>query len=351
MSGPAHPRVTSVALLVVKETTPGTLYALYEVLGSAGVAWPAVTGQRTDAPRLDVRIVSADGKPFAGVMGVPIAPHAALDAAGAPDVVIATDLDLTGLADPRGRWPAEARWLAQQWRRGAVLVSVCTGAVLLAEAGVLDGAEATTHWSAAGLFRDLYPAVRLRPERVLCPAGEAHRLLTSGGAASWEDLALHLVGRFCGAAEAVRLAKLFLLGDRSAGQSAFAAMATPRRHEDAAVGKAQAWIAEHYAEANPVAGMAAASGLASRTFKRRFRAATGYAPIDYAQALRLEEAKQLLERTAMALEAVAEAVGYEDPASFRRLFRRRTGVSPARYRRQFGSTGTPGSGASGRSRS
>ena len=72
MSGPAHPRVTSVALLVVKETTPGTLYALYEVLGSAGVAWPAVTGQRTDAPRLDLRIVSADGKPLAGVMGVPI---------------------------------------------------------------------------------------------------------------------------------------------------------------------------------------------------------------------------------------------------------------------------------------
>lgn len=336
MRSDPRPRATSVALLVVKETTPGTLYALYEVLASAGVAWRAITGEATDAPRLDVRIVSADGTPFAGAMGVPIAPHAALDAAAAPDVVIATDLDLTALPDPRGHWPVEARWLARQWARGAMLVSVCTGAVLLAEAGVLDGAEATTHWSATGLFRDLYPAVRLRPERVLCPAGEAHRLVTSGGAASWEDLALYLIGRFCGAAEAVRVARLFLLGDRSVGQSAFAAMPRPRRHEDAAVARAQDWIAEHYTEANPVAGMAAASGLAERTFKRRFRAATGYAPIDYVQALRVEEAKQLLERSAMALDAIAKAVGYEDPASFRRLFRRRTGVSPARYRRQFG---------------
>jgi transcriptional regulator GlxA family with amidase domain len=340
MTGTTHPPVTSVALLVVKQTTPGTLYALYEVLASAGVAWPAVTGEATDAPRLDVRIVSADGAPFAGVMGVPVAPHASLAASGAPDVIIATDLDLTTIPDPRGLWPVEAAWLARQWARGAMLVSVCTGAVLLAEAGVLDGAEATTHWSAAGLFRDLYPAVRLHPERVLCPAGEAHRLVTSGGAASWEDLALYLVGRFCGAAEAVRVAKLFLLGDRSAGQSAFAAMARPRRHEDAAVAKAQAWIAEHYAGANPVAGMVRVSGLAERSFKRRFRAATGYAPIDYVQALRIEEAKQLLERSALGLEEVAAAVGYEDPASFRRLFRRRTGVSPARYRRQFGGAAT-----------
>lgn len=334
--------MTSVALLVVRETTPGTLYALYEVLASTGVAWTAITGEATDAPRFAVRIVSADGAPFTGTMGVPVAPHAALAAAGAPDVVIATDLDLCAVAEPRGRWPEEARWLATQWARGAMLASVCTGAVLLAEAGVLDGMEATTHWSAAGLFRDLYPAVRLRPERVLCPAGEAHRLLTSGGAASWEELALHLVARFCGAAEAVRIAKLFLLGDRSAGQSAFAAMARPRWHEDAAVARAQAWIAEHYAQANPVAGMVAASGLAERTFKRRFRAATGYAPIDYAQALRIEEAKQLLERGALGLDAVAEAVGYEDPASFRRLFRKRTGVSPARYRRQFGRAALPG---------
>lgn len=329
------PRVTTVGLLAVQETTPGTLYALYEVLGSAGVVWTAITGEETGAGRFAVQVVAAGRAPFQGALGAPIAPQATFDECD-PDIVIATDIDLTGVADPRGHWPAEAAWLRRQWARGATLVPVCTGSVLLAEAGVLDGAEATTHWCATGLFRDLYPAVRLRPERVLCPAGEAHRLVTCGGSASWEELALYLVGRYCGEAEAVRIARLFLLGDRSAGQAAFAAMARPRRHEDAAVARAQAWIAEHYAEANPVAGMTAASGLAERTFKRRFQAATGYAPIDYVQALRIEEAKQLLERARLTLEEVGAAVGYEDPASFRRLFRRRTGVSPARYRRQFG---------------
>lgn len=330
-------RVTSVALLAVRETTPGTLYALYEVLGSAGVTWTAITGEATGAPRFSVQIAAAARAPFRAAMGAPIEPQAALDECD-PDIAIVTDLDLTGIADPRGHWPNETRWLERQWERGATLISVCTGSVLLAEAGVLDGVEATTHWCATGLFRDVYPRVRLRPERVLCPAGEAHRLVTCGGAASWEDLALYMVNRYCGASEAVRIAKLFLLGDRSAGQAAFAAMAKPRRHEDAAVAKAQSWIADNYAGANPVAGMVAASGLAERTFKRRFRAATGYAPIDYVQALRIEEAKQMLERGTTGVEVVAEAVGYADPASFRRLFRKSTEVSPARYRRQLGAS-------------
>ena len=212
---------------------------------------------------------------------------------------------------------------------------MCTGSVLLAEAGLLDGREATTHWSAAGLFSAWYPSVRLRPERILAPAGPEHRIITSGGAASWEDLALYLIARFCGEAEAVRTAKIFLFGDRSEGQLPYAAMARPRRHEDAVIARCQAWIAGHYAADNPVTRMVAQSGLPERSFKRRFKAATGYAPVDYVQTLRIEEAKQLLETTADPTDAVAHQVGYEDPAFFRRLFKRRTGVTPARYRQRF----------------
>ncbi len=148
-------------------------------------------------------------------------------------------------------------------------------------------------------------------------------------------MALHLIARFSGEAEAIRIAKLFLLGDRRDGQLPFSALGRRRGHDDAVVGDCQAWIAEHYAGPNPVARMVSRAGLPERTFKRRFKAATGYAPVAYVQALRIEEAKQILETTAEPTDAVANAVGYEDPGFFRRLFKRRTGLTPARYRQRF----------------
>jgi transcriptional regulator GlxA family with amidase domain len=206
---------------------------------------------------------------------------------------------------------------------------------MLAEAGLLDGEEATCHWAATETMRSRYPEVRLRPERVLVASGPGHRIVTAGATASWTDLALYLVARFCGEDEARRAAKLFLFGDRSAGQLPFAARVRPRQHDDAAIAAAQGWIAEHYGEANPVAGMTAASGLAPRTFKRRFEAATGYAPLAYALSLRIEEAKQMLETTDAPIEAVAGEVGYTEAAAFRRVFKRATGISPHEYRKRF----------------
>ncbi len=256
-------------------------------------------------------------------------------------MIIVTDLTLPLGGDPRGRWKAEAAWVRERFEQGATICSVCTGSVFLAEAGLLDGMEATTHWSAIDIMRRHYPLVTLRPERILSPAGPEHRIVTGGGASSWEDLALYLVARFCGPAEAVRIAKVFVLGDRSEGQLPFSAMGKARRHEDAVVAECQIWIADHYTASNPVSRLVERSGLPPRTFKRRFKAATGYSPVDYVQALRIEEAKQILETTSEPTDSIAHAVGYDDPAFFRRLFKRRTGVTPARYRRRFQSVFEP----------
>src|SRR5690606_24924363 len=135
--------------------------------------------------------------------------------------------------------------------------------------------------------------------------GDGGRIVTSGGAASWEDLALYLIARYCGPREAVRIAKLFLFGDRAEGQLPFAGARPAQRHNDRVIADAQIWIAGNYGHANPVSHMVARSGLTERTFKRRFAAATGYTPKDYVQTLRIEEAKHLLETTAMATDAVA----------------------------------------------
>lgn len=326
-------------LLALPETTPATLHGLYEVFVSVGVAWNEIAAQASEAPRFSTRIVARSAAPFRSPFGVPIAPDAGLDQAGPADVVIVTDLALASGQDPRGGWREEAAWLREQFDEGATVCSVCTGSVLLAEAGLLDGREATTHWAASDIFSRYYPRVDLRPERILCPAGPEHRIITSGGSGSWSDLALYLIARLCDPAEAVRITKLFVLGDRSEGQLPFAAMGRAATHDDAVIARCQDWLVDHYGSSNPVARMVALSGLPERSFKRRFKQATGYTPIDYTQALRIEEAKQILETTSEPTDAVGHIVGYNDPAFFRRLFRRMTGVTPARYRQRYSTIG------------
>lgn len=330
------PSPLQVHLLALPETTPAVFYGLFEVFSAVGDGWTALTGESGTVPPPQVRMVSRAGGMLTSPAGIPLGPLSPLAGTPRADIAVATDLDLGGADfDPRGRWPEEAHWLAEQHRLGATVCSVCTGSVLLAEAGLLAGLDATTHWGAADIFARHYPEVRLRADRILCPAGAEHRIVTSGGSATWADLALYLIGRFCGAAEAVRIAKLFVIGDHSDGQLPFAARLPARHHEDAVVEQCQAWIAEHYDEPNPVATLVRRSKLPERTFKRRFKAATGYSPVEYVQILRVEEAKQLLESTTAPVDAIAQQVGYTDPTFFRRLFKRRTGVTPARYRQRF----------------
>jgi len=335
MTGHADRQPIRISILALPESTPAMIYGLYEVLTSVGVIWHQLTGVGEPRPRFMVDIVSLDGKPYPSPVGIPITPNAALGDVGQSDVVIVTDLALSLDFEPKGRWPEMAEWLRARRRDGAIVCSVCTGTVLLAEAGLLDDTEATTHWSACDLFARHFPNIALRPERIIVPAGEGHRVITSGGSASWEDLVLYLIGRLCSPAEAIHTAKIFLFGDRDEGQLPYAAMIRPRNHSDAIIRDCQEWVGLHYDDTNPVAKMVARSGLNERTFKRRFRAATGQSPMDYVQTLRIEEAKQELETTDTATDEIAHSVGYEDPTYFRRLFKKRTGITPSRYRQRF----------------
>lgn len=334
-----HAQPVRVAILALPETTPMAVHGLYEVFSAVGWMWQHLTGERAGAPLMQPRIVAMSPAPIASAVGIPILPQATLDAVPDCDIVIATDVELPLPAGALAGWAPAADWIRRQRQAGAIVCSTCSGSLFLAEAGLLDGREAASHWSATDLFRDRYPQVRLRPERILCDSGGDGRLITTGGASSWQDLALYLIGRCCGPAEAVRIAKIFLIGDRAGGQLPFAAMTRPRQHDDAVISDCQAWIAAHYDAPNPVARMVQRSGLPERSFKRRFRSATGYTPIAYVQALRIEEAKQMLEAGDTGTDAVAAAVGYEDPAFFRRLFKRSAGLTPAQYRQRYRGVG------------
>ena len=311
------------------------IYGLHEVFTCVGTMWQMVTGDQVHSRQISPQIVGASTDPIRTSLGVPLVPDTAFDDKARMDVIIVSDLFLGSDLDLTGLWPKAISWLQAQHRQGAIICSVCTGSLLLAEAGFLDGREATTHWSARGIFDQRYPKVKLQAQKVLVPSGQEHDVVTSGGSASWTDLSLYLISRFCGEGEARRISKVFLFGDRSQGQLPFAAMVRPRQHEDASISECQSWIADNYHVSNPVAEMARRSGLNDRTFKRRFHASTGYTPINSVQSLRVEEAKHMLETTDEPIEEISGQVGYEDSGSFRRLFKRTVGTSPRGYRQRY----------------
>lgn len=332
MDDSAPTSVPEIAILALPQSTPAALYGLYEVFSSVGRTWEELTGEPAEGRPLSARVVTRGGAPITSALGFTITPNGDLSAA---DVVIVTDIAIPPEPELGTAWRDEIAWLRERHAAGAIICSVCTGTIVLAEAGLLDGLEATTHWSSVDFMRARYPSVRLAPQKILAPAGNGDQIITGGGATAWEDMALYLVARLSSSAEAVRIAKIFLLGDHSEGQLPFAGARKPKHHADGVVSAAQGWIVDNYHLSNPVARMIDQAGLTERTFTRRFRAATGYSPMDYVQTLRIEEAKHLLETTTTSVEVIAIEVGYEDPNFFRRLFKRKVGITPARYRQRF----------------
>ncbi|HVO03624.1 MAG TPA: helix-turn-helix domain-containing protein [Candidatus Cybelea sp.] len=332
-----HPRSRTpvVCLLTTPETSPSVLFGLFDVLSSAGSVYPEMLEGKTGNLMFDVKIVAATKAPFRCFGNILLEPAAGIDEIDFAEVVIVCDMFQPIDASPRGRYPNEVGWLKRMHRAGALLGSVCTGSLVLAEAGLLDGLESATHWAYHKVFRDHYPKVKLREDSILCLSAEDERIVTAGGTTSWQELSLHLIRRFGGPRQAILTTKVFLLGDRSDGQLPFALMLPSAPVSDAAIADAQEWISANYACINPVARMAAMSGLTPRTFARRFRAATGIDPIDYVQSLRVEEARQMLDADGLGIDEIGRAVGYEDATSFRRLFKRRMGLTPAAYRRKF----------------
>ncbi len=311
------------------------LFSILDVLASVGRDWEMLHGLPAQVPAFSASLRTADGAPYWDVNGRKITPDAVLTEAPEPDLIIVSDLHF----DPHAGLPQELRpvadWIAETQARGAIVTSVCSGAVLLGAAGLLDGKEATTHWGFADMLARNYPDVNVCRERILVPAGDGHRVVTAGGASAWADLMLYLIGRFAGAEEARRIAKIYLIDPHLDGQLTYASLTSARQHEDQLIAEAQVWAAEHYDTFSPVAAMAERSRMTERGFHRRFKKATGQAPVDYIQTLRIEEAKQLLETTAAPIDEIAAEIGYSEPSSFRSAFRKRVGISASAYRKKW----------------
>ena len=324
-----------VALLAAPETSSLVLYGLYDVLLSAGAVYPDMVAGALAETLLDVKVVAAAATPFRCIGNVAIEPHASVASIGHVDVAIVCDIYMPIDTPPRDRYLVEIAWLKQVHGDGGLVCSVCSGSLVLAEAGLLDGRRCAGHWAYRDLFRTAYPKVEFALDSILILESEAEGIVTAASVTAWQDLALYIIARLCGPEQALRSAKVYLLSGHDDGQLPFAAMSRRIQKADGAIAKCQEWIADHYTTPNPVTAMVEMSGLNRRTFMRRFRAATGYLPLEYVQTLRVEEAKQIIESEVENLDDVGFMVGYDDPTFFRRLFKRQTGLTPAAYRRKF----------------
>lgn len=325
---------THVSLVAIPDAVISTLGGIYDVLGSLqNVA--AIDEALSEKSPLEVEIVSESGGPVDLASGLPLAVHRGVREVPATDVVIVPSVLVSGERWRAGRYPGLVQWLRDVHADGALLCSACSGVFLLAETGLLDGVETTVHWVYARTFRDSFPRVPVLPERALVAAGERQEIISSGASTSWHDLVLYLVTRLVSPVAAQAVARFYALQWHAEGLAPYAVFMPRRDHGDAVVLEAQQWLQTHFGVGSPVEEMVARSGLAERTFKRRFTAATGHAPIDYVQRLRIEEGKRRLERSQASIEEISWSVGYEDPAFFRRLFKRLTHVTPGAYRRKF----------------
>lgn len=326
-------------VLAAESCRGAILYGLYDLLTSVGSAWSYLTEGTPSPPLTRVRIVARTKEPFRCINGVPVMPDATLDEADDAEIICLPNFRIGEVTLPREILGPEIDWVAHRHASGARLATACSGSALLADAGLLDGESATAHWSMREIFQKHYPNVSFCPERTLTFAGEGDSIIMSGGMASWQDLALYLIARFVGPEHAAKSARFYCVDPRPDGQRHYAAPMQRLQSEDAVIQECQVWLADAYGESDAVGRMITRTGLPRRTFDRRFRAATGYSPKGYIQSLRVEEAKQFLEMDGYKVDAVAEAVGYSDPRTFRRLFKKMTGLSPGEYRRRFSSSG------------
>jgi transcriptional regulator GlxA family with amidase domain len=330
-------RSFTVALIGTPAASAGTVYGFYDVLASTRRDWSLLHGGSGVESPFRPMVLTRDGLPFRAGNNVLITPDGSFADCPHPDIVTVTDLHEFPGTDVRERYGPELAYLRQAWDAGATLCSACSGALLLAGTGVLEGYEGTSHWAYCDdLARD-YPRTRWLVDRRLVITGPDRRVMMGGSGSSWYMLALAVVARFASPVDAMRVARMKLLGSSDISAVAYSSLTRGAKAvDDPLISQCQIWAASNYRVEAPVSRLVALSGLPERTFKRRFTDCTGMSPLEYIHTLRLEEAKQLLESTDLPIEAVATEVGYQDASFFNRLFRRKVQLTPAGYRRRFG---------------
>lgn len=323
-------REHTVTILGFAQAYASAITGVLDLFALAGVSWDRLHGNQARR-HFRTQLASLRGEPVRCINHITLDSHLPIESVTKTDLLLIPTIGgpiESVLADNQALLPHIRRLYAA----GSDVASNCSGAFFLAEAGLLDGRPATTHWGYADKFRDRYPAVNLQAEKLIT---EQDRIACSGGGMAWFDLSLSLIERYCGHDVAIRTAKTHLLDLSRNTQAAYAQLRPRKYHQDPAILAVQDAMERRYAECLRMEQLAKEQHLSSRTLIRRFRLATGQTPLQYLQDLRIEAAKHHLESSAEPIERIIQKVGYEDQSSFTRLFRQATGLTPSQYRRRF----------------
>jgi len=223
-------------------------------------------------------------------------------------------------------------WIARQYKSGAEVASICTGAFLLASSGLLDGKTCSTHWAAAGNFRSTFPKVNLEADKLIT---DEHGIYTNGGAYSFLNLIIYLIEKYYDRQTAIYCSKVFQIEMDRQSQSEFIIFKGQKQHGDEMVKEAQAFIEKKLNEKISVESLSSRFAVSRRNFDRRFIKATGNTPLEYAQRVKVESAKKALETSRKNISEIMYEVGYSDEKAFREVFRKITGISPLEYRNKY----------------
>lgn len=223
------------------------------------------------------------------------------------------------------------------YQNGSSLASLCIGAFLLAETGLLSGKKCSTHWAHINEFRSKYPDIEVEDGAIIT---EHENIYSSGGANSLWNLILYLIGKFTDRELAVMISKYFALDISRNSQSQFAIFRGQRNHRDADIQKVQDYIEQHYDDKLNVDRLANLINVGRRTFERRFKTATNNTPIEYIQRVRIEAAKLSFEASRKNVSEIMFNVGYTDTKAFRDIFKKITGLTPIEYRNKFAKVAT-----------
>lgn len=318
-----------VTILAMQNTMAFSVTTPMDVFSQAGVMWNYFQGAKA-SPHFEVRLVTSTGRPFNCLYGARMVPDGSMHDVGRTDLVVVSsilDIDKTLRVQPD-----VCDWLRERYQAGTHIASICTGAFVLAETGLLDGKTATTHWAFAEQFKKRYPQIIFKPERLVTDEGD---LFCSGGYSAGLDLSLYLVEKYCGHDIALQSSKSLIADRGRTSQASYAVVQYHKDHGDERILALQEWIEKNFDKTFNYDDLADKSGMSHRTLVRRFKEATGETPLSYQQSIRVETAKRLLEKGTRSFDEITYRVGYADSSTFRKIFIKHTGLVPTRYRQRF----------------
>lgn len=320
----------AISLLIFDEVVPSSITGVIDLLSGANLYLTGI-GQ---PPAFHLELVGEKENP---PPGFPLIGYHTYADASRPHLIIIPSF-MVGKDSLLSDNVAGIEWIKQQRGKGTEVASLCVGSYFLAEAGLLDGKEVTSHWAVAGDMQRRYPAIKMRSDQVIT---DQDGIYTSGGAFSSLKLILYLIEKFCGREAAIWISKMYAIEMDRTSQAHFAVFTGQHQHEDKEILRAQQHIEQHYQDPISMDNLSRLVNMGQRNFIRRFKAATNNTPFEYLQRVRIESAKRALENNDKDVMSIMDDAGYKDQKAFRSIFRRLTGLSLQEYKKKYARTSAP----------